>query len=117
MEDRRGGSPHWDIASQCDFGVGRAARRGVLLVEAKAHRSELDEETGGKVLKDGASEASRRNHERIGKAIDEANVGLRTLTRTRSWALRRDSCYQMANRFAWAWKLVDLGVLAASSLR
>ena len=43
-------------------------------------------------------------------AIEEANAGLRLLTGDPGWMLSRDSCYQMANRFAWAWKLVDLGM-------
>jgi hypothetical protein len=27
-----------------------------------------------------------------------------------TWALSRDWNYQMSNRFAWAWKLADLGI-------
>ena len=79
-------------------------------MEAKAHKAELDGETGGKPLKRNASRDSRLNHERIGKAIDQANSGLQALTRTDGWSLRRDRCFQMTNRFAWAWKLVDLGI-------
>ena len=107
----RGGSgPTWDLVSQFVVGRGRHARLGVLLVEAKAHQAELERESGGKRLERDASRNSRRNHGRIGKAIEEANVGLRSLTGDQEWGLSRDSCYQMANRFAWAWKLASLGM-------
>ena len=108
FRDPRGSAPNWDLASECLVGSGKRARKGVLLVEAKAHWSEMKIE--GKKLADNASSGSRLNHERIGDAIDEANVGLRKLTGDPTWALSRDEFYQMANRFAWAWKLVNLGV-------
>ena len=98
----------WDLASQCVVGTGSRARSGILLVEAKAHTGELKSE--GKKLKSNASAGSRRNHERIGQAIEEANGGLRCLTGSRRWAMSRDRCYQMANRIAWAWKLASLGM-------
>ena len=110
FEGPSGKAPTWDLVSECTVGSGNHARRGVLLVEAKAHWAELERESKGKELDASASDDSRRNHDRIGRAIDEANVGLRTLTNCTRWALRVDKCYQMANRFAWAWKLVDLGV-------
>lgn len=103
-----GSSPHWDLVSQCEVGRGKATRPGLLLVEAKAHTTEL--ERGGKELKPGSTKNSCKNHDRIGRAIDEANIGLRSLTNDRRWALSRDNYYQMANRFAWAWKLVDLRI-------
>ena len=110
LEGRSGSGPSWDLVSQCVVGSGNGASKGILLVEAKAHRAELEKEKAGKALRAGASCDSRRSHVRIGNAIDEANTGLRALTNDESWALSRDACYQMANRFAWAWKLVDLGV-------
>ena len=88
----------WDLASQCVVGTGSRARSGVLLVEAKAHTGELKRE--GKTLKRNASAGSRRNHERIAQAIEQANDGLRCLTGSQGWAMSRDDCYQMANRFA-----------------
>ena len=105
-----GSGPVWDLVSQCSVGSGTRARRGVLLVEAKAYWGELEQEQTGKELKTNASDNSHRNHDRIEGAIDEANVGLRTLTGNPGWALCRDTCYQLANRFAWAWKLMELGV-------
>ena len=104
FEKPGGSGPSWDLASQCTVG----SRTGILLVEAKAHTHELSRE--GKYLKPKATPGSRKNHERIGEAIEEANKGLKDLTRVQGWALSRDDCYQMANRFAWAWKLADIGV-------
>ncbi len=95
-------TPHWDIASTCTVG----GAKGVLLVEAKAHNEEL--EISGKGLKKKASANSRRNHERIGGSIQEANIVLADQTGL-SWALSRDHRYQMSNRFAWSWKLTELG--------
>lgn len=105
-----GSGPSWDMVSQCVLGSGSHAKRGVLLVEAKAHGAELEREAGGKKLASDASRDRRLNHDRIGRAIEEANVGLRSLTGDPRWALSRDNCYQMANRFAWAWKLASLGM-------
>jgi hypothetical protein len=51
---------------------------------------------------------SRRNHLRIGACIHEASLALSAET-NRPWALSRDWNYQMSNRFAWAWKLTELG--------
>ena len=109
FEDPSGWGPVWDLASQCVLGTGRDARSGILLVEAKAHTTELAREAKGKKLEACASLDSQRNHHSIGKAIQDANVGLRSLTHNRGWELTRDDCYQMANRFAWAWKLVSVG--------
>lgn len=103
----RGSAPSWDLASQCTIGKGRGARRGVLLVEAKAHRAELG--SGGKQLDRKATAESRQNHQHIGEAIEEANRDLRSITGLKAWGLSRDSCYQMSNRFAWSWKLACLG--------
>ena len=94
-------TPNWDVASTCVVGK----TKGILLVEAKAHSEELNGEQAGKALK---PNSSKQNHERIGQAIAEANSGLMEQTGYR-WALSRDCCYQMSNRFAWAWKLTELG--------
>jgi hypothetical protein len=94
-------TPTWDIASTCSI----AGRRGLLLVEAKAHHGELVNEACGKRL---AKDSSNANHRRIAGAIGEANEGLRLATGL-EWHLSSDRCYQMSNRFAWAWKLCTLG--------
>ena len=104
---RGGASPNWDIVSQCTVGKGKDSRDGVLLVEAKAHSAELKSDGKSPAR---PSDGSRRNHERIGDAIDEANIGLQQLTNCAGWSLSRDHCYQIANRFAWAWKIAELGI-------
>ena len=99
-------TPNWDIASTCKID----GANGLLLVEAKAHSQELiKEETGKKSIEPPASAASRRNHRRIGWCMDDANIALAGETGL-PWALSRDWNYQMSNRFAWAWKLTELGV-------
>ena len=62
-------------------------------------------ETSGKKLNKNSSEA---NHRSIGRAINEANEGLQLATKM-DWHLFSAHCYQMSNRFAWAWKLCTLG--------
>lgn len=99
---RQASTPNWDIASTCTV----EGRRGLLLVEAKAHTNEL--ETAGKAEPWDAREGRLKNHEQIGAAIAEANRGLQSNTQL-DWRLSRDSHYQLANRFAWAWKLTALG--------
>ena len=99
-----GNTPNWDIASTCSI----EDKRGVILVEAKAHSQELD--VKGKSLKRTASKNSKENHERIDKAIAEANRKLRSETGKKAWNISRDSHYQLSNRFAWSWKLASLGV-------
>ena len=76
-------------------------------MEAKAHAAELS--TQGKPLRKHSSANSRANHQRIGEAIRQANAGLRGAT-GESWNLSRDHHYQLANRFAWTWKLTMRGV-------
>jgi hypothetical protein len=99
---RGANTPNWDIALGCEI----EGRPGLLLVEAKAHRSEL--KTEGKSLEASASENSRENHEQIGKAINEACAGWRCLEP--GITISRDSHYQLANRLAFTWKLASLGV-------
>lgn len=96
-------TPNWDIASTCTIGN----KDGLLLVEAKAHDAELKKD--GKSLDKDASDASIANHEQIGRAIGAASAGLNKAIA--GWRnLSRDSHYQLANRFAWAWKLASMGV-------
>jgi hypothetical protein len=97
--------PNWDIACTCRVGD----KPGLLLIEAKAHHGELEEAEAGKALKPPVSANSMRNHVRIGACLDEANIALAAET-GQPWALSRDHHYQMSNRFAWAWKLTELGM-------
>jgi len=97
-------TPNWDIASTCTI----AGKRGFLLIEAKAHDSELRAEEKGKSLEPTASVNSRRNHALIGWCIEDASIALSGNT-SLQWSLSRNHHYQMCNRFAWAWKLTELG--------
>lgn len=96
-----GNTPNWDLASTCTI----EGRKGLLLVEAKAHSNELS--NSGKSPPSSAN--SRRNHEKIGSAILEASADLERLT-GRTWRLSRDDRYQLSNRFAWSWKLTSLEI-------
>lgn len=98
---KRANTPNWDIASTCTV----AGEKGLLLVEAKAHANEI--KGGPKVL--GKSDNSRANHEQIRRCIAEANAGLASATGG-PWSISADTHYQLANRFAWSWKLTELGV-------
>jgi hypothetical protein len=106
---RRTTTPNWDIASTCSV----RGKRGLLLIEAKAHDAELRNEERGKPLGTedgkGVSIDSRRNHVKIGACIRDASLALSDQTQL-VWALSRDWNYQMANRFTWAWKLSELGI-------
>ncbi len=65
-------TPNWDLVSTCTI----HGKRGILLVEAKAHWDELENESHGKKLESNASENSKSNHEHIGKAIAQANTAI-----------------------------------------
>lgn len=95
-------TPTWDITGTCKI----EGRRGIFLVEAKAHENELSD--SGK-SRPGTSRNSQRNHEKIGQAISDANAELKKLTGN-PWNLCRDKHYQLSNRFAWSWKLALLGI-------
>ena len=99
-------TPNWDVASTCTI----EGKSGIVLIEAKAHDQELiKEETGRKCIEAPVSGSARRNLLRIDWAIRDASVALTESTGL-TWALSRDWGYQMSNRFAWAWKLTDLGI-------
>jgi hypothetical protein len=101
LDKSRGANlPNWDIASTCTI----EGKRGLLLIEAKAHDKELS--VAGKALSKTIN--GQLNHIHINAAIEQANYGLNTALS--GWALSRDSHYQLSNRFAWTWKLADMGV-------
>lgn len=97
--------PNFDIASTCMIG----GAPGLLLVEAKAHDTELTAEARGRPLNDDASHDRKASHVTIGRAIDDARRSLSADTGL-AWGISRDSHYQLSNRFAWAWKLTQLGI-------
>ena len=103
---RNANTPNWDIAGTYTCTIEN--KKGLLLVEAKAHAQELDEAAKGKGLSKQATANSRRNHIRIKAAIQEANIALAEETKL-CWALSCEHRYQMSNRFVWAWKLAELG--------
>ncbi len=102
---KRANTPNWDIASTCTVD----GKTGLLLIEAKAHDKELLKEDVGKSLKYPVTPNSLSNHDRIGSCIRDANLALAAETKL-PWALSRDTNYQMSNRFAWSWKVTELGL-------
>ena len=98
---RGANTPNWDIAMVVEI----EGRMGLILVEAKAHVSELSTAGKGKPT---TSAESRANHTRISEAIDEATHHLRSAAPNLSSS--RDICYQLSNRLAFTWKLASLGV-------
>jgi len=102
---KRARVPNWDIASTCMI----EGRPGLLLIEAKAHDEELNREAPGKRLEERRSANSRQNHTRIASCIQQANIALAGGTGMH-WSLSIEHHYQMSNRFAWAWKLTELGM-------
>lgn len=98
---RGANTPTWDLASTCRI----EGTRGLVLVEAKAHRNELS--SAGKSLP--GSDNGWKNHARIASAIADGNVGLARASGG-EWSLSRDDCYQLSNRFAWSWKLAASGI-------
>lgn len=101
---QRAMTPNFDIASTCLID----GARGLLLVEAKAHDEELNKEAAGRLLDRDSSDDRKASHEKIGAAIEAARTGLEKKTLL-PWSISRDTHYQMSNRFAWAWKLTELG--------
>jgi hypothetical protein len=102
---REARTPNFDIASTCTID----GAPGMLLVEAKAHETELLKETAGRRSAEDDSEARKASHRTIEAAIESARRGLEAATQL-TWGISRDSHYQMSNRFAWSWKLAELGI-------
>lgn len=92
-------TPHWDLASTCQIND----QKGLLLVEAKAHWSEMTKAHKGKPFREGASKNSEKNHLQIEKAINEAKQDINS--RGENISISRDTCYQLSNRIAHAWWL------------
>ena len=86
----------WDLLSTCTV----SQRRGLLLVEAKAHKSESWSRP---------SAQSKVNHSHIVRVLQEVNRGLRAVVGD-SVNITIDSHYQLANRLAWTWKLAECGL-------
>src|SRR5690606_11581078 len=97
-------TPNWDLISTCTIN----GKRGILLVEAKAHWDELDNETHGKPLDSNASGNSIKNHQKIAEAISEANTELKN--KYPQINISRDNCYQLSNRIAYSLWLSNQGI-------
>jgi hypothetical protein len=93
----------WDLLSTCTI----QGKKGLLLVEAKAHKNELS--SSGKRLRAKASDQSKLNHEHIRTNLREVSDSLNEFAEG-VFDLSIDSHYQFANRIAWAWKLAACGV-------
>ncbi|HXG69483.1 MAG TPA: hypothetical protein VNJ04_02610 [Gemmatimonadaceae bacterium] len=98
-------TPNFDIVSTCTVD----GAPGLLLIEAKAHAEELGKEEAGRRLDTDASDERKASHVTIGAAIQSAATGFGQCMGG-SCGISRDPHYQMSNRFAWAWKLTELGV-------
>lgn len=97
-------TPNWDLVSTCTVN----GKRGILLVEAKAHWGELEKESKEKFYDNNASDNSKLNHQEIGKAIEQANTEINK--KINGVAISRDNCYQLSNRVAYAWWLANQGI-------
>ena len=92
----RANTPNWDIASTASID----GTQGLVLIEAKAHAAELK--------RAGHGIRNQQNLDQIRGAVEEANAALEEITP--GWCLSCDSHYQLANRFAWSWKVASLGI-------
>ncbi len=101
-DSNKGKLPTWDFISTCTIN----GARGLLLVEAKAHVSELSK--SGKYVRKDASQESITNHSKITHAINESNLDIReTYPRIN---ISVDRCYQLSNRIAFSWWLAQHGI-------
>jgi len=94
-------TPNWDMVSTCTINN----QKGILLVEAKAHYVELNNESIGKIFN---AKSSLLNHEKIGRVLKEVNDNINESIPGLS--ISRDCCYQLSNRIAYAWWLASHGI-------
>jgi hypothetical protein len=93
-----GNTPNWDLVCNCRI----ENREALILVEAKAHEGEFDGKS------DACGSVDLMNKQRIEIAMAEANAEWNQLQP--GFDLRTNAWYQLSNRFAFAWKLAQLGV-------
>ena len=93
-------TPQWGVVSTCTVEGGR----GLVLIEAKIRVAELNR--GGQ--SPSTSDNSQRNKIQIAGAIDEASTGLNAVLP--GFSLSDTFQYQLANRFAWSWKLASMRI-------
>ncbi len=99
--------PNWDLIISAATITGKPA---LILVEAKAHVTEFDDQPKKRLVRDTdvAQQRTDANHERIGQAINEAARA--QAVRHPGISISRDRCYQFSNRIAFAWKLASMGI-------
>ena len=88
-------TPNWDLVSTCRV----AGKPGLILIEAKAHEGELGDDRCGAT--------NKANAQRIKEALEEANQRWNALFP--GFNLSADTHYQLSNRFAFAWKVAQMG--------
>lgn len=94
-------TPNWDLITTCTIN----GKRGLVLVEAKAHVDELKNDSKREPSK---SDNSKKNHQSIAEAIEEANNEINK--EFIDVKISRDNCYQLSNRIAHAWWLANQGI-------
>lgn len=103
-----GKAPTWDMISLCQIN----GKEAILLVEAKAHKSELSKSKKqlpkNKQSDNKPSKGSENNHSNIEVRIKEACNNLNT--NNTGFNISITSHYQLSNRVAFAWKLKQLNV-------
>lgn len=97
-------TPNWDLVCTCSIN----GTKGLVLVEGKAHESELNREVKGKYIEENATLASLDNHKQIGQCIEEVRGHLNKMGSGVN--ISRDTHYQLSNRVTFAWKLASEGV-------
>ena len=100
-------TPNWDIASTCTV----KGKKGLLLVEAKAHWNEVKGSSSGKRLRAPASDNTIENHERLGGRSKRR--GWSPSAKRGGWNISRDSITScptgLRGREAWPlWRPVVL---------
>jgi hypothetical protein len=95
--------PTWDLLAECTI----TGEPGFLLVEAKAHESEL--QSSGKLQSEAASAQSNENHGRMTESLARTEMWFRAKVGTDS-NISAASHYQLANRLSAAEALASCGV-------
>lgn len=100
-------TPHWDLISTCTIN----GKKGILLVEAKAHFGELNKESKGKPFDSkNVTAKSTANQIRIKNAIEQAKNKINNTIAPDRISISIDKYYQLSNRLAHAWWLANEGI-------
>lgn len=91
-------TPNWDFISTCTIN----GKKGLLLIEAKAHWNEL--------TNDHCSSNSKNNREKIETAINQAKDDINNKNIVPPISISIDNYYQLSNRIAHSWWLASQGV-------